>query len=611
MASSATQPISQRYTAGCCRLDVSFVPSALSQWSERLIVGELTFHLWMVASEDVKDSDSEVSDSDTAVVSAVSGSFENEQATLLAEGDRTQLREIAQYFQARTRSVLALSTLNAPPSHAPEPIQPPSGLQLTQPLGYLQLCDVTTVLTQYAQAAMLLPAMTSSETLHQRSTEQTSSDETSTAQTSNDDIADVIPLDTVRRASDARPRSGLLNDTAATRARRNVTRRKSGARRQRGMWASSAAAALFVAGLTTTLISRDPTLQDVSITSESASETQQEVVRSGEGDIDDVAASDRAAIEAERERAPNADPSDRIPSDAEGETTGRTPSALPDSASGQRSFPPADTEALPPRSTVGRAPTVPAERTEADRDLQEALPQEPGSQESLPQGADVSESVQPAQVPVVEDEASDSDQAFSLPTGSQSPPAGASAGASRRGAVDGPVVFGDSSSDSDNSLESRSESSPERSVTARSAPPAEATEEATEPTADSLDDSLATDAPPEALSLPSPASPPMPEAAAAPASEPSELSLDVGVQIQSYFQQRSQLSDTRPLTYRLQLSETGEVASFVGLDEVSQAERDRLLPADNSPTFSVGNAVTPRAFRIVFSQNGVVEVSPL
>ena len=96
-------------------------------------------------------------------------------------------------------------------------------------------------------------------------------------------------------------------------------------------------------------------------------------------------------------------------------------------------------------------------------------------------------------------------------------------------------------------------------------------------------------------------------------------------QVQRYFQQQWQSSGAgpqvrplaNPLAYRLQLSNAGDVISFTGLDETSEAYRDRLFPPNSSPTFVVTppteNPQVPALeldLRIILNQNGQVEVSP-
>ena len=126
---------SERYTAGNCVLEVHSQPSALSQWSTKPIAQQLTFQLWLGADAD-----------------------EGEVRSLLAEGDRAALQLLSQYFQHQTQQVLAIASLNRSSQTASTASsQPPQNLQITTPLSYLQLADVTAVLSQYEQSARLLP----------------------------------------------------------------------------------------------------------------------------------------------------------------------------------------------------------------------------------------------------------------------------------------------------------------------------------------------------------------------------------------------------------------------------------------------------------------------
>ncbi len=232
MATPATGPIKQRYTAGSCALEIVAWPSALSQWSEHLIAERLTFRLWLA--------------------DGASTTAEQIRATkrIVAKGDRTALQAITQYIQAETRKTLSASTLSASLSGAPPstpfdetPSETSSGAEAASAcpsefhypgsLGYIQLCDLNTVLSQCEQAVLTLP-ITSDQALS----------------------ADVVLLDAVR---DRRS----LQST-------NVLRLPRRPRKRIGLWASSAAAALFAVGLTTALLSRDPTPQDATVADNSA-----------------------------------------------------------------------------------------------------------------------------------------------------------------------------------------------------------------------------------------------------------------------------------------------------------------------------------------------------
>lgn len=90
-ASSA--PDSKCYTAGDCVLEVQAQPSALSRWSAQPVAESLTFKLWLRGYGE-------------------EGGREADERSLLAEGDHTDLRLLAQYFQHQTQKVLTIASLN-------------------------------------------------------------------------------------------------------------------------------------------------------------------------------------------------------------------------------------------------------------------------------------------------------------------------------------------------------------------------------------------------------------------------------------------------------------------------------------------------------------------
>ncbi len=195
MTSSAS-PVHQRYTAGSCTLDVTLHLSALSQWQPQLIAQQLQFQLWLRPVDHDQTSDQAA-------------------ATLVAEGDRQTLQLVTHYIQQQTRATLALASFKAEAARPAPPLPP--GCQIASPLSYLQLCDLTTVLNQCEQAVRPLPVsidLASASSSSSRPSERTT-------EPNSEDSSNLISLASVRR----RPR----------------------------LWASSAAAAVFVIGLTTTL----------------------------------------------------------------------------------------------------------------------------------------------------------------------------------------------------------------------------------------------------------------------------------------------------------------------------------------------------------------------
>ncbi len=132
---------------------------------------------------------------------------------LLAEGDRSTLQAIAHYIEHRTQAALTVNRTSS--TVTPVLPQLPNATQLPHPLSYLQLCDLSTVFTQCGQAAKTLPVSlpaalgTASET--------------------------VRPI--AARSQESNPKGKLIFFPTGRRV----------------AWASSAAAALFAVGLTTTL----------------------------------------------------------------------------------------------------------------------------------------------------------------------------------------------------------------------------------------------------------------------------------------------------------------------------------------------------------------------
>ena len=208
---SPASPVHQRYTAGSCTLDVTLQLSALSQWQTQPVAQQLQFQLWLRSA----DSD------ETAT-------------TLMAEGDRQTLQSVTHYIQQQTRATLALASLNAGTARPVPPLPP--GCEIASPLSYLQLCDLTTVLNQCEQAVRPLPVSLSLAL----ASESSSSAAESTRDRHSSQSGNLISLAAVRR----RPK----------------------------LWASSAAAAVFAIGLTTTLwpvVNREATTSAPEVSSES------------------------------------------------------------------------------------------------------------------------------------------------------------------------------------------------------------------------------------------------------------------------------------------------------------------------------------------------------
>jgi len=521
----------QSYTAGTCRLDVTSQLSALSQWSARPMVSALTFQLWLEQSG---------------------------QPVLVARGDRTDLQALSSYVQDKTRRLLTVAVLNTE-RRSPDPdSQPPTSLQLSQPLSYLQLCDLNTVLTQHDQSAQTLPVALPAI------------------------AAEKDAADNVVSFSAARHRA-----SSAVRAPRR--------RQNRMVWASSAAAALFAIGLTSTLWSRDPALQQSAIESavpesetnefeaqlESALEAPQSVESEDSDDVADTLP--------ESPTANNEQPTVTRPQ------TSTPPSVQP---SPSRSSAPQDVAVVPAPAPSAPAParSPSGERLAAPSNLSEgndlAEPVLPPSPTPTPEPQSTTEEISPAEAAP----SSPSAPAQSAPTPAQSEATDStvtsSPGRVPRRAVesfavppDPALTAGDESQqitiESEGDLRSNGVRSP-ASISQRTVPP--------QPAADSLG-----------------------------AASMSEAAITGTLdQVQAYFQSRWQTSEENSLRYELQLSAEGEVVSFVGLDDVSQAQRNRILPADVPPPIfprpstadtDSNGSLAPLSLRIVLQPDGLVQVT--
>lgn len=476
MATPADPLISQRYAAGTCTLEVEWQPSPLSQWSDRPIASRLSFELWLQTAADARKADFKEEDAEARPLKQV-----------VAQGDRAELQAIAQYIQNQVRSTLALTHIS---SASPQSRQQQS-LQISDPLSHLQLCDIHTVLSQFEQAAGILPVELSA----------------------SPGVRPSIP-------------SNVISLETATATGRTRSSRPNNHRRPK-VWVSSAAAAVFAVGLTTTLWSRDSALRQVNVATDTAEPTAPaEVLEEGaqsikvpptEGEASSPPASTRGGTESGTEPAPAE--ARRRPNQTAADSGSQSEPPLEDSASAPRS--PAGN---PPENFSARSP-VPTPETNRRATNRQANPSEASSSEASPSAAD-----QQAAAPI-----------------------------------------------------------PELSEPA--------------PTATSSESN--------SIVLPE-----------------TQRVID---QVQRYFQQQWQSSGrdpqvrpvANPLAYRLQLSNAGDVISFTGLDETSEAYRDRLLPPNSLPNFAITPpAENPQApaseqspsseldLRIILNQNGQVEVSP-
>ena len=505
MATPAETLIQRRYSAGYCALEVTLQPLALSKWYPQPVVQDLQFQLWMQESASAEP-------------------------VLLAEGDRPTLQSISQYVSQQIQTSLVIAHLNgsASASHSLQSNQAndlpkPSALQTRQPLSYLQLNDLASVLNQCEQSVRVLPV--------------------------------TLPI-AKSPAHSASPEQN--NVIAFPDTRRSPLRRK-----RTQVWAASSAAALLLAvGLTNLLRTDSQREQQMTASSSDRAETNAEVesvaprIRPN-GATDDESSDGAVATEVappnsnntnsnntnntnRGEDAQQAAPSTRI---------GASPSTEDDSAitsDGQRARRANSPQIAANSSPSEAAPTAPTVRETEDRKDAIASNTTPSSMEQTPGSP-------PAVVETAPDIAAD------VP--------------------------------SELSLETPRENSAARADTAET------------PAAFTLDD-LDTDE-----------SSPTAEASAA-AQSRAELEREtVRLQVKNYFQTQWQNRDelirdgsiSAPLSYELQLSETGEAISLTGLDEMASAYRDRLFPESSLPQFSpTANGLR---LRIEILPNGQVLVS--
>lgn len=544
MATPAAHYDRKSYTAGSCRLEVTAKYSALSQWSERPIIQSLSFQLWLA----------DVADGQIPEMAMLADTC---QLQLIAEGDRTELQSLVRYIQRKTRRVLAVATFGVPHNLAsakPEPPEnsPPQSLQLPQPLTYLQLCDLASVLGQYEHSSQPLPVSLAVTP--------------PTAERSDN----VVSLPRVR----PRSRSATSRPVAAGRRRNRV-----------GLWASSAAAALFAVGLTTNLWSRDERLQQTAVepaVPESAVELESlprgsvleesaQIAAEPDISVSEESVSGAGSSGAGSSGAGNIEATDRVQPD--------DPSTEIENANGA-DFPIA--ENIRPNS---------------------ALPSQPGTVQSREPASTV-----PSDIGVDGGAIADADGEENTPVVSPTPESASPEAA--EGAFDADIAPAEdfASSARPSSAARRSD----RFSTAPSVSQAPTTASSLESTAESAADAERTVVAPSA---------------------PHGLSGTVEA-VRVYFQQRwpanGQRPDEGPLQYRLQLSATGEVVSFAALNDASQRYRDRILPTDNPPTFAVATrAVTPPdevaqenvetaiaaapviALQVILNPDGLIQVSPL
>ncbi|MEL6471803.1 MAG: hypothetical protein AAFQ74_18915 [Cyanobacteria bacterium J06623_4] len=530
------------------------VHSALSQWSARTIIQSLSFQLWLA---DVPGG--QIPDAATLA--------DTRQLQLIATGDRTQLQSLARYIQQKTQRVLAVAALQirrdprSASSVGTEDV-PPQCLQLQQPLTYLQLCDLASVLGQYEQSAQALP---SSLALPASSTEPTA--------------RNVISL---RRANST---TGSFSDRSVAAARR---------KNRRALWASSAAAALFAVGLTTSLWSRDPELQQTAVESTVPDATEESFPL--------------GATPEELEKITSAELDNSVPETAG--TDGNVATTAP-----------APTAERTPAAGSATADSANVPTAENERPSSGTLPSSSGS---VGNGGSTSAAPSDERVERGAIANTDSEANFPAAADGEADPTDTTISETQPSAPAGPSGITPAAEPapeaSDDAFDA--DAAPADAII-RSAPPNSAAQRSEQfATSPSIARAPTTTAAQESAT-PESAAPPLAASPAAPG-----LSSTVE-QVRAYFQQRWQASaqrDEGPLQYRLQLSATGEVVSFAALNEASQQSRDRILPTDNPPTFtsaiqsneeveeSAESSISDdqsSALQIILNPDGVVQVFPL
>lgn len=507
---STHQTTHQSYTAGSCRLDVTSQLSALSQWSSRPIVQALTFKLWL-------------------------------SQTLVAEGDDADLQRIAAYVQSKTQSLLTVAALGAG-ERSPTVSPPPEILKLPEPTSYLQICDLTTVLSQHEQAAQTLPVALPVV----QATASTAATPTATQSTADN----VVSINAARR----RPVR-----IAAARRQKN-----------RMVWASSAAAALFAVGLTSALWSRDPALQSTTVESVGG------------------AVGDSSANTSELEPRPSQS-ADRPTNTTDANQLETTEQPPPEISIGRTSDESTNSDQSIP-GTVSRSPAAP---TTGQTPTPSALPTQP------PTPAETSS----APVVIPERPASNSSPQTATPAPAVLTP-DADSGASEPSQD----IAASADSEVPESLQRRATQNETESL-------------ALPPAAGQTDESAAAEAPPE-VTFRTPRSPAglsrsRPNSSAETFNTSGDAIAGTIDQVRAYFQTRWQSNEAGPLTYQLQIAETGEVVSFAALNEASQNFRDRILPTDEPPSFPQPSTTTADAdetpqnltLRIVLTRDGQVQIS--
>ncbi len=504
MATPTADPVKQRYTAGSCALEIVLQPSALSQWSERLITEAFTFRLWLA-------------EGDTAAEIRAT-------KRIVAEGDHLVLQAIAQYIQNKTRQALAVPALGASPISQPssDPDCPPEFRQ-SQPIGYLQLCDLNTVIAQYERGVLALPAA---------------------EQRLEDHLGEnIILLGAVR---DRRAEQEAEQETNAIPPPPRKKKRV-------GLWAaSSAAAALLAIGLTTTLRSRNPALQEFTT-------------------ANNTAASDQTA---ESKDAPQTESSVRA-------ETSSQPGTAEDFASSANGTQPNSAQL---DETLPTLPPVAPASSQTPRPLPR-VPTRPERNQIL---GSTDNSTARASGPTL--------STPSVQNPSAAPISPRSGSISRSSATTPLPPSPDSSRDSLFSDQFETAPEPNVSVAESSAPTDN--QSASNSAARSQVGTSGADI----------SSADSPQASSSSAAAQSASATPIVSQVQNYFQQRWQGGNEAALVYELTLLADGSVANFIAASEAAERERDRIFPSTAPPSFSTSPGAGASTLRILLNGNGTVQV---
>ncbi|MFK8184115.1 MAG: hypothetical protein AB8B99_12135 [Phormidesmis sp.] len=556
MATPADTPIQQRYTAGQYVLDVTAQPLALSRWYPQPLVQELQFQLWLQNNQTQNEAPAE--------------------PTLIAEGDRPTLQAISQYVSEQVKTTLVTTHLSASASgtgnaaaaqeaSAPQPIaaalQPtalqPTALQLTQPLSYIQLCDLSSVLHQCGQSIRTVPV--------------------------------AIPIaqantPTIETKPEHPPEKNNLISLAEARRSQSHThshKRHAYQRRNRAkLWASSAAAALFAVGLASTLRPYDQfspqsdqqSEQGTAVTSPERANT------ANESALPDIAARDRSSeTESDRQQKQSPQP--------EARNNQATPIQPP---TGLDSALPGNAPAIRP-SGISSSEKSPGNRI-AGASEQAGASQQAGASEGF--DAATSRAAIPSETSARIEELATASESASNQARSNIAVAPAAPTPAAAPTAPAPATTPDIAVLSDTlPTENNRAERPSADIDAETTLQSERTSAVEEATADTRLNSLEVET----------IAPSSDNISRAAREQPTEL-LRAGsslpsnnerlLQIQNYFQNRWQQNGTEldaRLRYDLQLSATGEVVSFAALDENAQTYRDRLLPGDMPLRFSASD----------------------